>query len=330
MKKKVKKFADGNVVRTRTDDEIVEDNKNPYGRYTPKTKEYSLDDVKSGIGRLFGGKSGSTEKSSNSEDRPKSDGVQDYASLGKRFGSMPAKSTWDGSPNIKEEPKEEPTRKISDYINKDVTTTDEKAIERDVMDVEPKKKAASRPTQAVKRQYEPDSKPIKETPALPPAKMANKKVEPKPLPGKPEPKSKVTPYSAPNKISKEEEAEGERGKRMEEEAAAQLEKNKKETKPSAPVKKGEYYRDFSGKLKKKTPDDRRPLKDLGETVAEGAKSVGEFASKNIKTPAQRRDEEKSVRKNQTQYGMKKGGSVSSASSRGDGIAQRGKTRGRIY
>jgi len=29
-------------------------------------------------------------------------------------------------------------------------------------------------------------------------------------------------------------------------------------------------------------------------------------------------------------GMKKGGKVSSASSRGDGIAQRGKTKGRIY
>jgi hypothetical protein len=230
--------------------------------------------------------------------------------------------------------KPEPSKGSTTY------TADEKAIERDVMDVEPKKKAApekkaaptlrAAPTNAAAKQYEPDSKPIKEAPALPPAKMADKKVEPKPLPGKPEPKSKVTPYSAPKKISKEEEVEGERGKRMEEEAAAQLEKNKKETKPSAPVKKGEYYRDFSGKLKKKTPDDRRPLKDLGETVAEGAKSVGEFASKNIKTPAQRRDEEKSVRKNQTQYGMKKGGSVSSASKRADGIAMRGKTRGRIY
>lgn len=38
---------------------------------------------------------------------------------------------------------------------------------------------------------------------------------------------------------------------------------------------------------------------------------------------------RNVGTNQEAYGMKKGGKVSSASSRGDGIAQRGKTKGRI-
>ena len=38
---------------------------------------------------------------------------------------------------------------------------------------------------------------------------------------------------------------------------------------------------------------------------------------------------RNVGSNQETYGMKKGGKVSSASSRGDGIAQRGKTKGRI-
>jgi len=38
---------------------------------------------------------------------------------------------------------------------------------------------------------------------------------------------------------------------------------------------------------------------------------------------------RNVGTNQETYGMKKGGKVSSASSRGDGIAQRGKTKGRI-
>jgi len=42
MKKKVRKFADGNVVRTRTDDEIAEDNKTPYGRYMPKIKKNEM------------------------------------------------------------------------------------------------------------------------------------------------------------------------------------------------------------------------------------------------------------------------------------------------
>jgi len=82
MKRKVKKFADGGTnVRTRTDEEFAEDNKfGGYGRYMPKTKSYSMDEVKSGIGKLLGG------KSSDSEDRPTSSGVEDYASMGKRAG----------------------------------------------------------------------------------------------------------------------------------------------------------------------------------------------------------------------------------------------------
>jgi len=38
----------------------------------------------------------------------------------------------------------------------------------------------------------------------------------------------------------------------------------------------------------------------------------------------------SAQENQKEYGMKKGGKVSSASRRADGIAMRGKTRGKIY
>jgi hypothetical protein len=72
MKSKVKKYAkgmltdssgnpvrsgSGEVVRTRSDDEIAEDSKfGGYGRNMPKTKSYSLDDVKSGISRLVRGK----------------------------------------------------------------------------------------------------------------------------------------------------------------------------------------------------------------------------------------------------------------------------------
>jgi hypothetical protein len=113
MKTKVKKYGkgmltdssgnpvrsgSGEVVRTRSDDEIAEDNKfGGYGKYMPKTKSYSVDDVKSGIGKLLGG------KSSPSEDRPTSSGVEDYASMGKRSGAMPAKSTWDGSTDIRPE-----------------------------------------------------------------------------------------------------------------------------------------------------------------------------------------------------------------------------------
>ena len=83
MKRKVKKFAEGGTnVRTRTDEEFAEDSKfGGYGRYMPKTKSYSMDDVKSGIGKLLGG------KSSAAEDRPTTSGVEDYESGGKRAGA---------------------------------------------------------------------------------------------------------------------------------------------------------------------------------------------------------------------------------------------------
>ena len=93
-----------------------------------------------------------------------------------------------------------------------------------------------------------------------------------------------------------------------------------------PSPKKETYRDFSGKIKEKTPDSN-PKKSFGDSISEGIKSFGsslsDFASKNIKSPAQRRDEEKASK------GMAKGGKVSTASSRADGIAQRGKTKGRM-
>lgn len=88
MKRKVKKYAGGDMVtsrggntniRTRTDEEFAEDSKfGGYGRYMPKTT--------------------STAK----EDRPTSSGVEDYSSMGKR---AEATSTWSGAPSVKEETK---------------------------------------------------------------------------------------------------------------------------------------------------------------------------------------------------------------------------------
>ena len=122
MKRKVKKFAEGGTnVRTRTDEEFAEDSKfGGYGRYMPKTKSYSMDQVTRGIGDLLG------KKSTSSEDRPTTSGVEDYESGGKRAG---ATSPFSGpkeyiSESVKEESikepemdTEEPRRKISDYIS---------------------------------------------------------------------------------------------------------------------------------------------------------------------------------------------------------------------
>jgi hypothetical protein len=149
MKRKVKKFAEGGTnVRTRTDEEFAEDSKfGGYGRYMPKTKSYSMDDVKSGIGKLLGG------KSSASEDRPTSSGVDDYATMGKRAG---ATSPFSGpkeyiSESVKEESikepemdTEEPRRKISDYISsKSASTASED--EKPVVKKKTVKKAATKP-----------------------------------------------------------------------------------------------------------------------------------------------------------------------------------------
>jgi hypothetical protein len=120
MKRKIKKFSEGGTnIRTRTDAEFAEDSKHGgYGRYMPKTKEYTLDEAKEKISGLFGGKSKAKEevpieeRSKPVEERPTSSGVEDYASLGKRFGAMPAKSTMSGPiEDIKPEKVETPKAK---------------------------------------------------------------------------------------------------------------------------------------------------------------------------------------------------------------------------
>lgn len=113
MKRKVKKYAGGNLVdssgnpvrsgsgepvRTRSDDEIAEDNKAGYGRYMQKTRGITL-----------GG------KSSAAEDRPTSSGVDDYETMGKRAG---ATSPFSGpkeyiSESIKEDTETESPRGIA-------------------------------------------------------------------------------------------------------------------------------------------------------------------------------------------------------------------------
>ena len=145
MKRKVKKFADGGTnVRTRTDEEFAEDSKfGGYGRFMPKVKNMSIDEVKTGIGKLLGG------KSSAAEDRPTSSGVDDYETMGKRAG---ATSPFSGpkeyiSESVKEDVMKEPDanmgeprRKISDYITS--TSVEE---EKPVVKKKTVKKVAAKP-----------------------------------------------------------------------------------------------------------------------------------------------------------------------------------------
>lgn len=146
MKRKVKKFADGGTnVRTRTDEEFAEDSKfGGYGKYMPKTKSYSMDDVKSGIGKLLGG------KSSAAEDRPTSSGVDDYETMGKRAG---ATSPFSGpkeyiSESIKEDTEKESPKGIASGFK-----SSESKFDRNDNEVIEKKKtvkkvAAKKPSQS--------------------------------------------------------------------------------------------------------------------------------------------------------------------------------------
>lgn len=153
MKRKVKKYAgeEGSLVkgttnlRTRSDDEIAEDSKfGGYGRYMPKTKSYSMDDVKSGIGKLLGG------KSSAAEDRPTSSGVDDYETMGKRAG---ATSPFSGpkeyiSESIKEDTEKESPKGIASGFK-----SSESKFDRNDNEVIEKKKtvkkvAAKKPSQS--------------------------------------------------------------------------------------------------------------------------------------------------------------------------------------
>jgi hypothetical protein len=96
----------------------------------------------------------------------------------------------------------------------------------------------------------------------------------------------------------------------------------------APAKK-ETYRDFSGNIqtKKSTADRdsessarREKAMDAVKSVGSGIGSLFSKAMENYRSTVPRYNKEKK---------MASGGKVSSASSRGDGIATKGKTRGRL-
>lgn len=111
MKRKVKKFSEGGTnIRTRTDAEFAEDSKyGGYGRYMPKTKEYTLDEAKEKISGLFGGKSKAKEEAAPVEERPKAKSSFGYEDMD---GRMPAESTWSGDQSPKAKAKAAPEPEV--------------------------------------------------------------------------------------------------------------------------------------------------------------------------------------------------------------------------
>ena len=148
MKRKVKKYAGGNlvdssgnpvrsgsgeVVRTRSDDEIAEDSKfGGYGKYMPK-----------------GGSLTRGIKSTASEDRPTSSGVDDYETMGKRAG---ATSPFSGpkeyiSESIKEDTEKESPKGIASGFKSSESKFDrnDNEVKMPVVKKKAVKKAAAKP-----------------------------------------------------------------------------------------------------------------------------------------------------------------------------------------
>lgn len=101
-------------------------------------------------------------------------------------------------------------------------------------------------------------------------------------------------------------------------------------KAEAPATKKEMYRDMSGKMREKAPDtsaaDSAARREkVGAALKSAASSVGDYMSKL----GQREEKHGTYVRNGKVERYAKGGSVSSASRRGDGIASKGKTRGKL-
>jgi len=381
MKRKVRKFAgdEGSVVRTRSDKEFEEDNKyGGYGRYMPKTKEYTFDEVKDKLSGLFGGKKEDTSKFDELES------VKKTKTLAEQIGR-------------KAEPKadvEEPRRKISDYsTNKGTTNVSEEDAPYKVEKTTPPRSSGSgsKPSSNKSSSNTPKS--------TPPGRSAREPADNDKLPSRPYPentKSNDDRKSKPYPTAKKDEASTDRiiDKTVKDTSGAKTvysdkpfsftknlqdkkdkEKKDEDSKVSGPggaravdkterIFKGPFKDDETYKRMKEAnkaslrsieTENQRTFKERAEaakaeadkaekktTKKEGSKAKA--SSTAGKMPGPKMSDPYSMtlgsdldpkrmmrdRKSSGEKDMKKGGSVSSASKRADGIAARGKTRGKIY
>jgi len=150
----------------------------------------------------------------------------------------------------------------------------------------------------------------------------------------PKPAPKAVSASAPVKTRKSEPLEDNSPTKANaakmDEAAAEMKREsnrgagKSTAKAETASKPSEMYRGFDGKMHKKSESSKPDVGAMiGRGLSSAASSIGDYF-KNFETPAERRSRERKESK-----GMASGGSVSSASKRADGIAQRGKTRGKM-
>jgi hypothetical protein len=291
MKRKVKKYAGGM---------LTDSSGNPVRSSSGQpVRTRSADEIAEDNKSPFGRYSTKSVKSEVQEDRPTTSGVEDYESLGKRAGvtspfSGPKEYITDSSKEETES--DEPRRKITDYsTNKSATTVSrEEAPSRVSKVATTKKKAAPK--------YE-DTK----------AKIGNQSFAP---------------------------SDAERRRQLE-----------ASDKPLESVNPEMYFPPLRGlSALAKGLAGKKAVEEVGKRagseISAFAKKAGDDLSTFVRRPREViRQAEKDITpraprlgNEPLKLGMKKGGAVkkmasggktSSASSRGDGIAQRGKTKGRM-
>jgi len=153
--------------------------------------------------------------------------------------------------------------------------------------------------------------------------------------------SASTPASTPAPVKKDTETSS--VKKLTKEQGEKIAAKSKAAESSAPASastpKGSTYRDFKGKIQKTTENGPsaadtigKGISSIGRGLSSAASSVGDYF-KNFETPAEVRSrmnkEEKAKDKADRASKNMASGGMASASRRGDGIAQRGKTRGKM-
>lgn len=92
-------------------------------------------------------------------------------------------------------------------------------------------------------------------------------------------------------------------------------------------KERKAYEDYKAQEKTENEAPRKAIKDAAKSVMGAGKHMYTQTMRTIKTPKSNSKAGESATENMKEYGMKSGGMTASA--RADGIAQRGKTRGKI-
>jgi hypothetical protein len=313
MKRKIKKFSgeEGSVVRTRSDKEFEEDSKyGGYGRYMPKTKEYTFDQVKDKLSGLFGGKS-----------KAKDEEAYDFDSDTERVAKP--KATPKAEPEAT--PKEKTEKSSVDFSKFDTKSYTDKPVGGGNISTTGPKTASVNRNAASK-----DAAPKADKKADAP--KADKKADTSTdRQGDVKPKSVVfkkdeetsSGSSKYEDVTSKKDLGSQGSFKMNTNKPVTRYRKKEEEAPEVKVSKSkmDYEPEAMPKAASKALQDDTQYKT----------KYGDFSfQKGFK-----KDEDKKEKKTRSSADIragryKSGGSVSSASKRADGIAQRGKTKGKMY